>query len=87
MIEVIALFLIALAELGFLFWYVKESKKQQDKLINAIIAKNSQDQANLDLIDKLPVSKEAKTAEPDLVETGNLPDEEAIAKIIGKEIV
>ena len=75
-----------LGELAFIFWYVRESKRQQDKLINALISKNHQDQANLDLIDKLPVQKNNKEPEPDLVATDTLGDEDFIEKVIGKEV-
>ena len=86
MIELLLLGILMLGELVFIFWYVRESKRQQDKLINALISKNPQDQANLDLIDKLPVQKTTKVPEPELVATDTLNDDEFIEKVIGKEV-
>lgn len=87
MIELIILGLVILAQFGLLFWYIQESKRQQDKLINALISRNPQDQANLDLIDKMRPEKPVKDKTPDLIATDNIPTEEFLEKIIGKEVV
>ena len=60
MIE-IALAIVALAQSGLLWYVLNSQKEERAKLMNAIIAKNADELATLEVIDKEKPQKRIKT--------------------------
>ena len=87
MIEVWALVVLAatnLGTLGFLSWYIYLENKNKNKLINSLVAKNSQDFSNFELSDKM--DKVKVEPQPDISEDlkalSDLTDEEFDEKVV-----
>ena len=87
--DIIAFIIIGALSAGniaFLFWFVREAKRTQEKLINALISKDSKDFQFLeggDLLASLPQPVETP---PDLIPVSDLTDEEFDEKVLGKEV-
>lgn len=60
---------------GLLGWERRESRLERAKLINALLAKNAQEQVQLDLADKTQIKAEAPK-KTDLVPLDDLSDKE-----------
>lgn len=88
MIEILALVVLALTNLGtlgFLAWYVYLEGKAKNKLINSLVAKNSQDFTNFELsdkMDKIPKVGEQVDLRADLEELKDLTDSEFDENIV-----
>lgn len=81
MIEILALVVLALTNigtLGFLAWYIFLEHKAKNKLINSLVAKNSQDFSNFELADKMERVKvePQPDIQADLSELSDLTDED-----------
>ena len=74
MIDLI-LALVIIALLAFIAWERHETRKEQAKLINALVSKNAQEMVNLELSDKTQIKAEIPK-EPDLIPEGDLPQKE-----------
>ncbi|MFZ5845296.1 MAG: hypothetical protein ACOY0S_02400 [Patescibacteria group bacterium] len=74
---------VIVALLAYLGWKEQETRFERNKLINALLAKNATEMANLDLADKTKVEVE-KSKEPDFIPQEDLTDEEW-KKAIGVE--
>jgi len=74
MIE-IALAIVALAQSGLLWYVLNSQKEERNKLINAVLAKNAEELANLDVIDKLKPQKKAKIDDA-MIPVENLSDDD-----------
>jgi uncharacterized membrane protein len=63
---------------GLLGWEKRESRLERAKLINALMAKNAQEMANLDLADKTEIKAEVptKAKESEFVAPENLSQED-----------
>lgn len=85
MTELIIFFSVAwLALLGYHAWYVRETTKAHDKLINALVAKSARELQDLEYTAKLaPTTQTVK--EPQMVAEADLPDDE-FDKILKQEI-
>lgn len=71
----IAFSAIVLAQVG-LIWYVLNSQKEERaKMLNAIIAKDAQELATLELVDKEEPKKQPKTEE-EMTPIENLSDDD-----------
>ena len=79
MIEIFTI--IALVVL--LGWQEYQNRKERAKMLNAIIGKNTQEIASLDLADKTDIKAKTET-KSDIIPMENLPDDE-FSKIIKKE--
>ena len=66
---------------GLIGWKEREARLERAKLINAILAKNAQEMANLDLADKTVIKTNVPEKKPDLVPIENL-DQETFEKVI-----
>lgn len=75
MIE-IALTLVIFALCGLLAWQINESRKERKSLMNAIIAKSSEELANLELADKTRIDIKP---ESDLMSDGMPKDATSIS--------
>ena len=90
MIEIIAIAILAVTNLGtlaFLSWYIYLENKQKNKMINSLIAKNSQDFSNFEMADKIEkIKQQEPTPEipPDLQEVSSLDDETFDKKILNE---
>ena len=71
----IILGLVILALLAYISWKEREVRLLNNKLINALLAKNANEMANLDLADKTKIEVE-KPKQDDLVPPENLTDQE-----------
>ena len=80
MIEIVLIGVI-LALCGLIGWKEREARLERAKLINAILAKNAQEMANLDLADKTVIKANVPEQKPDLVPIENL-DQETFEKVI-----
>ena len=86
-IELGALIILGITNLGtlaYLFYSQREESKQKQKLINSLVAKNSQDFSNFELADKMekvPVQPQTDLRE-DLQELSDLTDEQFDEKIV-----
>ena len=60
---------------GLIGWEKRESRLEGNKLINAILARNAQEQANLDLADKTVIKTKVPESKPDLISESELDDE------------
>lgn len=86
MIAEIFLGFIALGELLAFVGYVYLSNKDKTKLINALIAKDSQELFNLNMAEKFKVEKEKEPAhESDGIAVEDIPDDEYIDLITKSE--
>jgi len=74
MTDIILLLVIALL-LFYIAWDKYETRKQQNKLINAIISKNANELAATDLADNTKIEL-PKNEEPDLVPFEGLSEDE-----------
>ena len=74
MIEIVLLIIIALL-LAFIGWEKRESRLEISKLINALLAKNATEMANLDLADKTQIKAEVPKKD-EFVPMEDLSDEE-----------
>ena len=82
MIEMVLIGVIVLL-CGLLVWEKREGRLEKNKLINALLAKNAQDLASLDLIDKTEVKQVEK--QPDLIPAEDLNDKEFKEVISGQQ--
>ena len=74
MIEIALLAVIGLLS-GLLIWEKYEGRKERNKLVNALIAKNAQDMVNLDLADKTEIKAQVPD-KPEFVPLDDLTNEE-----------
>lgn len=56
-------------------WYVRESHREHSKLVNALLAKNSQEYVERTLADHTEIKPEIQT-NPDLMRVEDMSDEE-----------
>ena len=75
----IILGLIILALLAFIGWKERETRLLNNKLINALLARNANEMANMDMADKVEI-KIKPQQEPDLIPTDSLPDDYMVEK-------
>ena len=75
MIEIV-LVIVIFGLLVLLGWREWNDRKERSKLINAIIAKNAIEAANLDLADKTEIKVKPDNQESPYVSMENLSDEE-----------
>lgn len=66
---------IILALLGGFGWYVREQERAKSKLINALLAKDSQEYVNRTLADNTKIEPEV-TRDPDLIPMDQLNEED-----------
>lgn len=72
----IAFTIIILALLGGFGWYIREQHKQHTKLINAILAKDSQEYVNRTLAENTTIKPEVNgPQDPDLIPMDQLSEE------------
>ena len=72
----ILLFIMFMALLGYHTWYVWEKNKEVNKLVNALVAKTSEQFRDLTLADKVePIKPPQPPAEPDFIPESELTDE------------
>ena len=57
---------------GLLGWKEREGRLERNKLINALLAKNANEMANLDLADKTQIKTEVPQRESDFIPPENL---------------
>jgi nitrogen fixation-related uncharacterized protein len=74
MIE-IALAIVAVAQSGLLWYVLNSQKEERNKLINAVLAKNAEELANLDVIDKIKPQKKPKIDDA-MIPVENLSDDD-----------
>ena len=77
---------LSAGNLAFLFWFVRESKRTQEKLINALISKDPSDFQSLEAGDLLASLPKPVETPPDLIPVSDLTDEEFDEKVLGKEV-
>ena len=65
--------LILCALLG---WKEREARLERSKLINALLARNAVEMANLDLVDKTQIKAQVPEKEPDFIPPENLSQED-----------
>lgn len=81
---IVTLLVIVIGIIVALFaWYVKESKEEREKLVNALIAKDATELRDLEYVAKLP--KQTKPQELDLVPFEQM-NEEQFDEHIEKEL-
>lgn len=61
---------------GYLGWEKREAHLERNKLVNALLAKNAQEMANLDLADKTQIKTQIPQKEPDFINPENLSQED-----------
>ena len=61
---------------GLLAWKEREGRLERNKFINALMSKNAQEMANLDLADKTQIKAEVPNKESDFVSPDNLSQED-----------
>lgn len=66
---------VIIALICLLAWEHYQTRKERNKLINAIIAKDAKELKDLDFVDKLPTPK-VDTTKPDLVPFDQMDEEE-----------
>ena len=66
---------IILALLGGFGWYIREQNRERLKLINAILAKDSQEYVNRTLAENTKITPEINKGDPDLIAMDQLDDE------------
>lgn len=74
MTDIIFAIIILCLLVGF-GWYVREQSKERSRLINAILAKNSQEYVNRTLAEQTKITPEINKTDPDLVPMDQLSDE------------
>lgn len=84
MIEIILMALVALSILGYHAYYVHENNKERKKMINALIAKNTDEMASLELADKTKIEVKKDNKE-DLVPVEDLSDDEFRKRVLNAE--
>ena len=60
---------------GLLGWKERESRLERAKLVNALLAKNAQEMATMDLADKTKIKTET-SKKPDMIPLEDLSDDE-----------
>ena len=80
-VEIVLSFII-LALLAFIGWKERETRLLNNKLINALLAKNASEMVNMDMADKAEI-KVQQPQEPDLVPMDQLTDKEYTEAING----
>ena len=79
-----ALVVIILALIGLVGWIEYNGRKERKSLINAILAKDTQELVNLDLVDKTTIKAEKpKGPAEELIEANALSDEEFDKFVMG----
>lgn len=76
MIADIFLGLVCLGLIGAFVLYVRETNREKQKLINALIARNAQETANLTFADNTKITPEVTKPDPDLIPMDQLNDEQ-----------
>ena len=76
------LVVVILALIGLIGWQEYQNRKERAKMLNAIMGKNAQEIASLDLADKTDIKAKTQT-KSDIVPLENLPEDE-FEKIIKK---
>lgn len=71
----IALVIVTLAQTGLIWYLLNSQKEERAKLINALVAKNSEEMINLEVLDKNKPQKKQKVDEI-LTPIENLSDDE-----------
>lgn len=84
MSEVI-LFLVIVALCTLIGWDRHETRKERQKLIQAVMSRSAQDLKDFELTEKLQFTPEPQS-DPDLINIADLTDDEFQKKIIDKEI-
>ena len=74
MIE-IALIIVALAQTGVLVYVLRSNKEERAKLVNALVSRNAQELAELQVVDKQKMSEPEPTI-PNLTPVEQLDDAE-----------
>jgi len=72
---------------GFMAWREYNYRKENAKLINALISKNAQEARDLEIADKTKIEFNTEPDIPDLVPTDQLNDEDWYKSEIKKEKV
>lgn len=69
-------------------WYIREQNRERSKLINAILAKDSQEYVNRTLAENTKIVPEINAKDPDLIPVDELNDDqwEAHIKAMNNEI-
>ena len=80
----IVLIIVIIVLCGLLGWEKRENKLERSKFINAILAKNASELANLEFVDKSK-PEDTKPTEDPLVATAQM-DEEEFDKHIQEEL-
>ena len=81
--QVLGIVIIGL--LGLLAWERHETRKEQSKLINALISKTPEQLRDLDFVDKVQPPKIEET-KPEFVSPEQLSDEEWVEKVTGESV-
>lgn len=75
-------------------WYVREQSRERSRLINAILAKDSQDYVNRTLAENTKIEPIVNKGDPDLIPTDELSDDQFMEhikamnnKVVEQEIV
>jgi hypothetical protein len=71
----IVLIIVIIVLCGLLGWEKRENKLERSKFINAILAKNASELANLEFVDKIKPEDTKPPVDP-LVSTAQMDDEE-----------
>lgn len=82
----IALTIVILALLGFIYYDKLQTLKERSKLINAIIAKDAKELQELDFSEKVePSQQKSVSVEDDLVSVSDLSDKDFDKHVLGKD--
>jgi len=82
MIEIAVIIILS----ALLAWEKYSNRKEREKFINALIAKNAQELQDLDYVDKLKPAKEEPEIPPDLMPIDKMEvDSKEFKKVIEKE--
>lgn len=82
----IALTIVILALLGFIYYDKLQTLKERSKLINAIIAKDAKELQELDFSEKVePSQQQSVSVEDDLVSVSDLSDKDFDKHVLGKD--
>jgi len=76
---IIALTIVCLAIIVYHWFSLKEEKEEKRRLINALIARNAREAAELEMADKLSVNvqkPETEKEQDDLIEVAKLSEED-----------
>lgn len=83
-----ALVVVIAVLVGLIGWMDYNHRLERQKLVNALMAKNAQEQANLDMADKTKIKVENEVQPvipPDLVPENQMTDEEFDKFVLGKD--